>query len=75
MGVIMRLSQNLLLGLFIAFFLLRLKDDPLRGAVQDRVGLIYQSVSAPPYTGMLNAVALCKFVICPHYMQQPVHTL
>uniref|UniRef100_A0A7M4FC28 ATP binding cassette subfamily G member 5 n=1 Tax=Crocodylus porosus TaxID=8502 RepID=A0A7M4FC28_CROPO len=58
MGVIMRLSQNLLLGLFIAFFLLRLKDDPLRGAVQDRVGLIYQSVSAPPYTGMLNAVAL-----------------
>ncbi|XP_025979065.2 ATP-binding cassette sub-family G member 5 [Dromaius novaehollandiae] len=58
MGIIMRLFQNLLYGLFVAFFLLRLKSDLLKGAVQDRVGLIYQCVSAPPYTGMLNAVAL-----------------
>uniref|UniRef100_K7FTM4 ATP binding cassette subfamily G member 5 n=1 Tax=Pelodiscus sinensis TaxID=13735 RepID=K7FTM4_PELSI len=57
-GIIMRLSQNLLFGLFIAFFLLRLKNDLLKGALQDRVGLIYQCVSALPYTGMLNAVAL-----------------
>ncbi|NWR67086.1 ABCG5 protein, partial [Bucorvus abyssinicus] len=58
MGVIMRLLQNLLFGLFIAFFLLRLRNDLVKGAVQDRVGLVYQCVSAPPYTGMLNAVAL-----------------
>ncbi|NWX83160.1 ABCG5 protein, partial [Nothoprocta ornata] len=57
-GIIMRLFQNLLFGLFVAFFLLRLKSDLLKGAVQDRVGLVYQCVSAPPYTGMLNAVAL-----------------
>ncbi|NWU89489.1 ABCG5 protein, partial [Upupa epops] len=58
MGIIMRLFQNLLFGLFVAFFLLRLRSDLVKGAVQDRVGLIYQCVSAPPYTGMLNAVAL-----------------
>ncbi|KFW00853.1 ATP-binding cassette sub-family G member 5, partial [Fulmarus glacialis] len=58
MGIIMRLLQNLLFGLFVAFFLLRLRDDLVKGAVQDRVGLVYQCVSAPPYTGMLNAVAL-----------------
>uniref|UniRef100_A0A8C0USN0 ATP binding cassette subfamily G member 5 n=1 Tax=Cyanistes caeruleus TaxID=156563 RepID=A0A8C0USN0_CYACU len=57
-GIIMRLLQNLLFGLFIAFFLLRLRNDLAQGAVQDRVGLVYQCVSAPPYTGMLNAVAL-----------------
>ncbi|XP_068865835.1 ATP-binding cassette sub-family G member 5 [Aphelocoma coerulescens] len=57
-GVIMRLLQNLLFGLFIAFFLLRLRNDVAQGAVQDRVGLVYQCVSATPYTGMLNAVAL-----------------
>ncbi|NWS85083.1 ABCG5 protein, partial [Toxostoma redivivum] len=57
-GIIMRLLQNLLFGLFIAFFLLRLRSDLTQGAVQDRVGLVYQCVSAPPYTGMLNAVAL-----------------
>ncbi|NXI70033.1 ABCG5 protein, partial [Anseranas semipalmata] len=58
MGIIMRLLQNLLFGLFVAFFLLRLRTDLEKGAVQDRVGLIYQCVSAPPYTGLLNAVAL-----------------
>uniref|UniRef100_A0A8C9F3I5 ATP binding cassette subfamily G member 5 n=1 Tax=Pavo cristatus TaxID=9049 RepID=A0A8C9F3I5_PAVCR len=58
MGVIMRLLQNLLFGLFVAFFLLRLTPDLKKGAVQNRVGLLYQCVSAPPYTGMLNAAAL-----------------
>ncbi|NXK59823.1 ABCG5 protein, partial [Sylvietta virens] len=57
-GIVMRLLQNVLFGLFIAFFLLRLRNDLAHGAVQDRVGLVYQCVSAPPYTGMLNAVAL-----------------
>ncbi|KAF2988242.1 hypothetical protein EK904_001896, partial [Melospiza melodia maxima] len=57
-GIIMRLLQNLLFGLFVAVFLLRLRNDLTQGAVQDRVGLVYQCVSAPPYTGMLNAVAL-----------------
>ncbi|NXX42707.1 ABCG5 protein, partial [Tricholaema leucomelas] len=57
-GITMRLLQNLLFGLFVAFFLLRLKSDLVKGAVQDRVGLVYQCVSAPPYTGMLNAIAL-----------------
>ncbi|KAM6956217.1 ATP-binding cassette sub-family G member 5 [Aplochiton taeniatus] len=58
MGVVMRLSQNLIYGLFIAFFLMRLDDDVTKGAVQDRIGIIYQSIAASPYTGMLNAVAL-----------------
>ncbi|NXX85205.1 ABCG5 protein, partial [Urocolius indicus] len=58
MSVIMRLLQNLLFALFVVFFLLRLRNDLLKGAVQDRLGLVYQCVSAPPYTGMLNAVAL-----------------
>ncbi|XP_057263479.1 ATP-binding cassette sub-family G member 5 isoform X2 [Pezoporus wallicus] len=58
MGIIMRLLQNLLFGLFVAFFLLRLRNDLEKGAVQDRVGLVYQCVSAPPYTGMLNGAVL-----------------
>uniref|UniRef100_H3B7S9 ATP binding cassette subfamily G member 5 n=2 Tax=Latimeria chalumnae TaxID=7897 RepID=H3B7S9_LATCH len=57
-GIAMRLFQNLIFGLLIAFFLMRLDQDVLKGAVQNRVGVIYQCVSAPPYTGMLNAVAL-----------------
>ncbi|XP_004077344.1 ATP-binding cassette sub-family G member 5 [Oryzias latipes] len=58
MGVMMRLAQNLIYGLFVAFFVTRLDIDVDKGAVQDRIGIIYQSVAASPYTGMLNAVAL-----------------
>ncbi|KAJ8359683.1 hypothetical protein SKAU_G00162080 [Synaphobranchus kaupii] len=58
MGVIMRLSQNLIYGLFVAFFVMKLDNDITKGAVQDRIGIIYQSMGASPYTGMLNAVAL-----------------
>lgn len=58
MGVLMRLSQNLIYGLFVAFFVMRLDNDMSKGAVQDRIGIIYQSIGASPYTGMLNAVAL-----------------
>lgn len=60
MGVLMRLSQNLIYGLFVAFFVMHLDTDVTKGAVQDRIGIIYQSVGASPYTGMLNAVALCE---------------
>ncbi|KAG8000239.1 ATP-binding cassette sub-family G member 5 [Nibea albiflora] len=58
MGVLMRLSQNLIYGLFVAFFVMHLDNDVSKGAVQDRIGIIYQSIGASPYTGMLNAVAL-----------------
>lgn len=58
----MRLVQNLIMGLFVIFFLVRVQNDVLKGAFQDRVGLLYQFVGAMPYTGMLNAVNLCK---CP----------
>ncbi|XP_077138503.1 ATP-binding cassette sub-family G member 5 isoform X1 [Ranitomeya variabilis] len=57
-GIIMRLSQNLIFALFIAFFLIRLNNDVLKGAVQDRVGIIYQCLGGTSYTGLLNAVAL-----------------
>ncbi|KAM6180341.1 ATP-binding cassette sub-family G member 5 [Erethizon dorsatum] len=57
-AMIMRLLQNLIMGLFVIFFLLRVQNDMLKGAVQDRVGLMYQFVGATPYTGMLNAVTL-----------------
>lgn len=56
----MRLSQNLIYGLFVAFFVMHLDNDVSKGAVQDRIGIIYQSIGASPYTGMLNAVALCE---------------
>ncbi|XP_019798904.2 ATP-binding cassette sub-family G member 5 [Tursiops truncatus] len=58
LAVTMRLTQNLIVGLFIVFFLLRVQNDVLKGAIQDRVGLLYQFVGAVPYTGMLNAVNL-----------------
>lgn len=61
----MRLSQNLIYGLFVAFFVMHLDNDVTKGAVQDRIGIIYQSIGASPYTGMLNAVALCEF--CQHH--------
>lgn len=57
----MRLSQNLIYSLFVAFFVMRLDDDVSKGAVQNRIGIIYQSIGASPYTGMLNAVSLCKY--------------
>ncbi|XP_030050473.1 ATP-binding cassette sub-family G member 5 [Microcaecilia unicolor] len=57
-GIIMRLFQNLIFGIFLAFFLTRLKKDVQKGAIQDRMGVIYQCVGATPYTGMLNAVVL-----------------
>ncbi|TKC47423.1 hypothetical protein EI555_009456, partial [Monodon monoceros] len=60
LAVTMRLTQNLIVGLFIVFFLLRVQNDVLKGAIQDRVGLLYQFVGAIPYTGMLNAFLCCE---------------
>ena len=84
----MRLTQNLIMGLFVIFFLLRLGKDVLKGAIQDRVGLLYQFVGAMPYTGMLNAVTLCGCLaqeVCPQsegrgfslpeYLLSPADTL
>ncbi|XP_003787925.1 ATP-binding cassette sub-family G member 5 [Otolemur garnettii] len=58
LAVMMRLLQNLVMGLFLIFFVLRVQNDVLKGAIQDRVGILYQFVGATPYTGMLNAVNL-----------------
>ncbi|XP_078505811.1 ATP-binding cassette sub-family G member 5 isoform X1 [Lissotriton helveticus] len=57
-GIMMRLSQNLIYGLFVVFFLLKLNNDVLNGAVQDRVGVFYLCLGGTPYTGMLNAATL-----------------
>ncbi|XP_041487190.1 ATP-binding cassette sub-family G member 5 [Microtus oregoni] len=57
-GVIMRLVQNLIMGLFLIFYVLGVQNNVLKGAIQDRVGLLYQLVGSTPYTGMLNAVNL-----------------
>ncbi|XP_043931008.1 ATP-binding cassette sub-family G member 5-like [Protopterus annectens] len=57
-GIIMRLFQNVFFALFMAFFLMRLSNDVLKGAIQDRLGLLFQSIGAPAYLGALNAVAL-----------------
>lgn len=67
-AVIMRLVQNLIMGLFLIFYLLGVQNDITKGAVQDRVGLLYQLVGSTPYTGMLNAVNLCK---CGRYISLP----
>lgn len=62
LALVMRLLQNLIMGLVATFFLLRLSGDLLQGALQNRVGLLYQLAGGMPYTGMLNAVTLCE---CP----------
>ncbi|XP_007968977.2 ATP-binding cassette sub-family G member 5 [Chlorocebus sabaeus] len=58
LAVMMRLLQNLTMGLFLLFFVLRVQNNVLKGAIQDRVGLLYMFVGSTPYTGMLNAVNL-----------------
>ncbi|KAK7477475.1 hypothetical protein BaRGS_00031299 [Batillaria attramentaria] len=41
---------------FIIVFLGRLRNN--QSSIQDRLGLLYQSVQVPPYVGIVNAVAL-----------------
>ena len=55
------IARIFLLPLFMVFiiiFLGRLKHT--QSSIQDRIGLIYQSATVPPFMGMINAVALCK---------------
>ncbi|KAL8617304.1 hypothetical protein ACOMHN_061018 [Nucella lapillus] len=52
-------SRCVMLPLFVPFivvFLGRLKHT--QSSIQDRMGLLYQSVQVPPYVGIINAVAL-----------------
>jgi len=44
--------------LFILIFLGRLKSN--QHSIQDRVGLLYQSATVPPFMGIINSVALCE---------------
>ncbi|XP_072491849.1 ATP-binding cassette sub-family G member 5 [Notamacropus eugenii] len=57
MAVTVRLIQNVVMALPLMFFILQLSRDALKGAVQDRVGLLYTCVAGLPYTGMLNAIS------------------
>ena len=55
------IARIFLLPLFMVFivvFLGRLKNN--QASIQDRVGLIYQSVTVPAFMGTINAIALCK---------------
>ena len=58
------ISRIFLLSLFVPFictFLGHLQTN--QKSVQDRVGLMYQTLSVPPYVSILNAVALCKLAL------------
>jgi len=60
------ISRVFLLSLFVPFicaFLGHMKVN--QESIQDRVGLLYQSLSVPPYVSILNAVALCKCYLSP----------
>ena len=43
---------------FVWIFLIQLGND--LSTIQDRAGVVYQSISVPPMVGVLTAVALCK---------------
>ena len=43
---------------FILIFLGRLKHN--QGSIQDRIGILYNTVSVPPYMGIISNVAFCK---------------
>lgn len=53
------LNRCVMLPLFVPFiivFLGRLRNN--QSSIQDRIGLLYQTVQVPPYVGILNAVAM-----------------
>ena len=55
------LNRCVLLPVFVPFivvFLGRLGHG--QTSIQDRIGLLYQSVQVPPYVGIVHAVALCE---------------
>ena len=58
-------SRFLTLPFYVVFVIIFLgKLEHNQESVQDRTGLLYQSVSAPPYIAIVNAVALCKYIHC-----------
>ena len=44
---------------FVCLFLGRMRKD--QKSIQDRIGLMYQSVGVPTYVGILIAVGVCKY--------------
>ena len=55
------LNRCVLLPVFVPFiviFLGRLGHG--QTSIQDRIGLLYQTVQVPPYVGIVHAVALCE---------------
>jgi hypothetical protein len=59
-GFVTRLFQMCVLSFFLWLFLIDLQDN--QESIQDRNGLFYQAVSGPPYVGLLNCVALCRWL-------------
>jgi hypothetical protein len=59
------MTRLLTLSLFVPFicaFLGHMKTD--QQSIQDRIGLMYQSVGVPTYVGILIAVGCCKYIVC-----------
>ena len=59
-GMFARVMTLCTFGFLCFLFLGRLGDD--LSTIQDRTGIFFESVSAAPLVGMLNAIALCKYV-------------
>ena len=58
------MSRILMLSLFVPFicaFLGHMKTD--QKSIQDRIGLMYQTVGVSTYVGILIAVGVCKYII------------
>jgi len=58
------MSRILMLSFFVPFicgFLGHMKTD--QKSIQDRIGLMYQTVGVSTYVGLLIAVAVCKYNI------------
>lgn len=58
------MTRLLMLSLFVPFicaFLGHMKTD--QKSIQDRIGLMYQTVGVSTYVGILIAVGVCKYII------------
>lgn len=65
-------ARVLLLPLFFVFILIflgRLKHN--QKSIQDRVGLLYQSSTVPPFMGIINSVALCMYLCSSRFVVRP----
>lgn len=61
-GFVVRSGQIPLFGLIILMFIGRLSKQ-VDTAVQDRTGIIYQSLSVPAMGGVLCAAAYCEYSV------------